>query len=713
MSILNKFIHRNDSTTQAFSSSMHDMIESILLVLENLSVMNKEQIIQRIENSEYYDETILEKLHINAPSNLNYIEKYYGKTKFGYGPIKIGQLREKLNQVADEKYAEGLRNEKILESFLTIVEPEIVAYSGILIRFNESLHQVEENSSDYNTLTSMIEYWKNYYKEQEMGYPVPIEKKIDAMVEEFRNLPYGGFGEDEIHKFVDAAKKMAEEARLNQEESSHTLSRITTDLYTPKKNRYLSDLEELKKRLQMIDESPYLSDFEKEQEKQKEIKAFNVLNGHKQGLSSYVEQLQQNLAKLEFGGYGEEVLNQFMKRAEVMISDGKRIMKPEEEVQKDIQRDYERLVDAYQTRLQKLREQINEVDKDWLPQAKKEQKKALLLEEFHDEMGLPIDFKERLNAMILELKGLEHGGYGDLRIEEFKNKSLERLESANNRLEIRDALKEIREFQAKLVDDYQEDLRKLYDASERVQHDRHLNAMEKQRAVEEFEREFKFKMGYRMNFNKYIENRAEELSTLPGGGYGREAINEFCELAQGIAKGVDEEKEKYDKIRLKFNAYKKQYDTNLQTFKEWKRIQLKNASVDKKDTLEKDLNVKIAYMLSLSPSALRDYYLEDDRKKKEEADQHNYNAAFRFIARKEAMHSRDEHIYEQRLKELEMGKKPYTQAEIDEATAELELLSIAGDELQEDERIITLVEYIDSTLLRQMMYVEASLLKDQ
>ena len=40
------------------------------------------------------------------------------------------------------------------------------------------------------------------------------------------------------------------------------------------------------------------------------------------------------------------------------------------------------------------------------------------------------------------------------------------------------------------------------------------------------------------------------------------------------------------------------------------------------------------------------------------------------------------------------------------------MLSIAGEELQEDERIISFVEYIDSTLLRQMMYVEANIMKD-
>lgn len=716
MGILNKFIHRNDAVTtnvkKEMSKTICDSIESILLVLENLSVMNKEQIIQRIQSSEFYDEAILEKLHINAPSNLSYLEKYYGKTKFGYGALKINQLREQLRKVADEKYAEGFNDEKVLEYIFSIVETEIVSYTGILIRFNESIHQVEESSTDYGTLTTMIEYWKNYYKEQELGYPVPLEKKIEDMAQELRSLPYGGYGEEEIQGFVDAAKKMVEEAKLNQEEPSHTLSRIMNDLFTPKKNRYMVDLENLKKKFQMIDESPHLSDFEKEQNKQKTIKDFNSMNGHKQGLHSFVEQLQQNLTKLEFGGYGEDVLNQFVRRAEVMISDGERIMKPEEEVQKDIQKYYEKLVDAYQVRLQKLREEINEIDKDWLSTPQKDQRKALALEEFHDEMGLPINYKDRLNSMILELKGLEYGGYGELCIDEFKKKSLERLEASSNRLELRDALKEIRELQEKLISDYQEDLRKLVDASERVRHDRHLNAMEKQRAIEEFDREFKFKMGYRMNFNKYIENRAEELSTLPGGGYGREAVMEFCELAQGIANGVDDEKDKYDQIRFRFNAYKRQYDHNLKTFKEWKRLQLKNADKDKRDTLEKDLNVKIAYMLSLSPSALKDYYLEDDRKKKEETDQHNYYVAFKYIARKEAIHSKDDHLLEKRMKELESGQKPYTKEEIEEATQELELLSIAGDELQEDERIISLVEYIDSTLLRQMMYAEASLLND-
>ena len=712
MGLFDKLFHSKEETKKDAILVIHDSIEFILFVLENLGLMNKEQVLVRVRTSEFYDESILDRIDIQAPSNLDYLEKYFGKAKFGYGSLKIQQLRDRLNEIASEQQLAGISVDKIVEGILSLVEPEMVAYAGILIRFNTSLRQAEEESGDSEELATQIEYWKNYYKEHELGYPVPIEKKIEDMVNELSNLPYGGYGEEEIQQFIEAAKKISEEARLHRETPSYTLERITSELFNPMKNSYLSDLEHVKKKIQMIEESSQLSLVEKEQRKQNALKEFSVSKGHKQGLDGFVEQLQQNLTKLDFGGYGEEILNQFVKRAQTMISDGQRIVKPEEEVKKDIQVEYQRLVNHYQEHLQKLREQINNIDQLSYSKPQKDQKKALLLEEFHDEMGHPIDVQERLNALVAALKGLDHGGYGELRMEEFKTNALEKINASTSRGEMRKALKDIREYQEKLISDYQEDLRKLYDTSERIRHDRHMSDEEKQRSIEEIDREFKFKMGYRMNFDKYIENRAEELATLPGGGYGKEAVDEFREIAHSIVTGTADEKDKYDKIRHAFMVYKKQYELHLRTFKEWKRLQLKNISRDQLSTFEKDLNVKIAYMLSLSPSALREYYLEDERKKKEEANKHNYMAAVKYIARKEARNKQDDQIYEMRIKEVEMGQNPYTKKEIEEARLELEVLSVSGDELQEDERIISLTEYVDSTLLRQMMYVEANFMKD-
>ena len=717
MGIFDRIFARKEQVTENNSQELNQNlsvskeIDCLLLILANLGLLKVETIRERISEKEAFDEHILEKLDIKPLEDVEYVDKYFGKLRFGYGSYKIAQVRESLTSLAREKMLVGLPKQNIVDLLISLVINEIDAYKNILIRFNESLKQVEENEKSYSDMVEKIAYWKEYYKEQELGYPVSLDKKIESMVKELESLPYGGYGEKEIKKFEDSAKRMIEEGRLNNEESITTLNRITTECFNPMKNRFLGDVDRLKKKLQMIDESPYLSEFDKEQNKQKTIKDFNQMNGHIDEPPMDLEQLKKNLASLEYGGYGEEIINKFAKQAETMISDGKRIMKPEEEVKKDIQASYKKLVKSYEEKLETLKDKIQEVDISSISEKEKEQKRTRIMNEFHDEMGLPIDYEDRINSMIEELEGLDRGGYGELKISEFRTNAFERLERANTRTEVRDALREIREIQEHMIQTYNEALRKLYDASERTSHDRHLTNQEKERAIEDLSRDFKFNMGYRMNFEKYIENRAEDLATLEAGGYGKEAVDEFRSEAKGYIETVEDEKERYEKIRQRFDALRRQYKRNVRTFQEWKKMQLKNANENERDTLEKDLNVKIAYMLSLSPKALYEYYLEDDRKKKESVDKHNYVAAFKFLARQEAKYGNNDAIYQQRLQELEEGKEPYTSKELEEATAELEILSLTRDDLSNDEKIISLMEYIDSTLLRQMMYAEASLMK--
>ncbi|MBR4693325.1 MAG: hypothetical protein IKQ06_04735 [Bacilli bacterium] len=715
MGIFDKiFTHKEEINEQPVETPIEitKKIDCILSILENLSFMNKDEIRQRISDKEYFDQSILDKLNINSPENLEYLRKYFGKAKFGYGSVKLNQIRKKLEAIASEKSLEGVPSTNILNGIITLIDQEILEYANILSKFDNALKEAEESTNSYTEIIDKVENLKKQFKEQELGYPVPLDTKVTEMVKELQELPYGGYGQAEIKNFIDAAKKMIEEGRIIEADTTQTLDRINSELFIPRKNRYLQDVENLKRKLQMIDESPYISEFEKEQNKHTVIKEFNVMNGHNEEVGGNLEQLKKNLSLLEYGGYGEEIINQFSKRAETMISDGKRIRKPEDEVRKDIIADYQRLIENYQTHLQRMKEKVASVDKSNLTMQEKDKKKAILLEDFHDEMGLPIDYKERLNSMILELKKLDRGGYGDLKIDEFKRKSLDRLKDVNTRVEIRDALKEIREFQEHLIKEYKEELRKLYDASERISHDRHLSEDEKQRAIEEFDRDFKFKVGYRMNFAKYIDNRAEELATLPGGGYGKEAIDEFREKVQIITECTPDEKEKYDKIRTQFNILRKQYNMNYKTFKEWKRLKLLEVSENDRENLEKELNVKIAYMLSLSPKALNDYYLEDDRRRKEQVDKHNYEVVFKHLAKEEAKASGDEELYQERLNDLQNGVDRYSKEEIEEATQELKILSLTSDDLEDDERLISLVEYIDSTLLRQMMYIEARLVKE-
>ena len=140
---------------------------------------------------------------------------------------------------------------------------------------------------------------------------------------------------------------------------------------------------------------------------------------------------------------------------------------------------------------------------------------------------------------------------------------------------------------------------------------------------------------------------------------------------------------------------------------EWKKLQLNNKKGQEKEELEKDLDTKISYMLSLSPKELYEYYMEDDRKKKAEAYRHNYMAAYRYLAREEAHKKKNKELYQRRLDELKKGKQMYSADDIEKATKRLE--TTFDENMDEDDRIISLIEYIDSTLFRQMLYVETSL----
>ena len=114
-------------------------------------------------------------------------------------------------------------------------------------------------------------------------------------------------------------------------------------------------------------------------------------------------------------------------------------------------------------------------------------------------------------------------------------------------------------------------------------------------------------------------------------------------------------------------------------------------------------------MLSLSPTELYDYYMEDDRKKKAQAYRHNYMAAYRYLAREEAKKKKNQSLYERRLKELQDGKQIYSSEEIENATKKLESNSENDETILDEDRIISLIEYIDSTLFRQMLYAETTL----
>ena len=139
----------------------------------------------------------------------------------------------------------------------------------------------------------------------------------------------------------------------------------------------------------------------------------------------------------------------------------------------------------------------------------------------------------------------------------------------------------------------------------------------------------------------------------------------------------------------------------------WKELQL--SFVDEADRVEKEIELKnqVTYMLSLSPKALEKYLIEDDREKKEAMEKHNFMAAFKYLAKKEAESRNDERIYEQRLNTLETELNPYTEEDIKTAIEQLTNIDLLGEEnLPEDMKIISTQDYIDSTLLMQINSIQ-------
>ena len=112
-------------------------------------------------------------------------------------------------------------------------------------------------------------------------------------------------------------------------------------------------------------------------------------------------------------------------------------------------------------------------------------------------------------------------------------------------------------------------------------------------------------------------------------------------------------------------------------------------------------------MLSLSPKALNDYYINDDTKKRKLRDKHNLAIAIKFLAKAEAKKTNDPLLYDRRLEEYKKGIINYSSEDIENAMNQLEVLSIVGDD-KSDEQFISIVDYIDSTLINQLLDVESS-----
>ena len=114
------------------------------------------------------------------------------------------------------------------------------------------------------------------------------------------------------------------------------------------------------------------------------------------------------------------------------------------------------------------------------------------------------------------------------------------------------------------------------------------------------------------------------------------------------------------------------------------------------------------YLITLSPKELQLYYEDDDRRKRESMEKHNNRLLVKFLAEEEARSKNDSELITKRLNAYDNGFIPYISEELERAREELEEQEYLADEISPSEKLISVTEYIDSTLFKQISDIKVA-----
>ena len=713
MGILDKIFRLDKNEEEMIIAKEMDVdkeINTILLILRNLSTLNTKNIDSLVKKlDKHYDESILYRLRVDIDQDsIEDFRTYFSSMCLGYGAEKINEIREELYLVAKDKNEAGRNKPEVVEELIEYAKTLVDQYEVIIKRFNAIITSIDHNDTMSEAeKVVMRDYWVNNFMEQELGYPLDLERKVQGMVEELESLEFGGYGESEIKKFKAACKKRIAAGEKANESKKHILSEIEVILFTPLKNKYKTNLEVVKLRLSQIENSESTPE-EIDKVTKRTLTEFKEKNGHAIDIEHRVEEMENSLSKLAKYGYGEEKLEEFNANINRILKNAEKIAKSQEEIIKEIESEYYFFKRRYEECYNTLQNIIKNIKEKKISEEEKEKAINQEIRSFKDEMGHPIDLEERVNEMIDHLMHLPKGGYGPSKIKEFEKRCQEIIETnKSKKLNNLRSIKDIEVLYKVLVKNYEMELRQYEDTVDRIKADDDLPENEKNKSIEEIKLGFELDLGHHLEFNEKLDEYKKMLSNLLGGGYGMEALAEFEEDCCKERDALEDETTVYQVMKYKANILKNRYLSNKTIFDKWKELQLSFVEEDNRVEKEIELKNQVTYMLSLSPRALEKYLIEDDKQKKEAMERHNFMAAFKYLAKKEAESRNDERIYEQRLNTLETDLNPYTEEDIKTAIEQLTNIDLLDEEnLPEDMKIITTQDYIDSTLLMQINSIQ-------
>ena len=656
MSIFDSLFGHKKEEQKEDKVNLTKQIDTLVLVIENLGLLNKEKIIEKLDKLPVeYDKNLIKRLSISEDKEkLSALYKYLEKDNLSFGKESINSLRKQLEFISSNN---SLTQDNMIEEMLNVTEKYINKYKSIIEELNNSIKTFEMAKPTYADKIAMIDSFTKLYKENELGYPINLEEKVEDRQRSLKNLKYGGYGEEELKSFISRCKNTITDKKNKGWTTKEILDFIDENIYTPLLSRYNQDLEQLEIRISRLQSGEYKEN-ERKRKQEEIILDFNEHYGHNITPEIFREKYKNELLVIDNVGYPKDAIKEFEEEIDDIIT--RATIKGQTNISTvvDIKNVFDKYVIKYSKAKDTLERNIRKVERTILSNEEKERRKEALQENFKLTLSAK-KLSERLEIMLNTLKKLN---FSSIEIATFKKSCEDKITNAS------------------LSTDMLEDLNELFE--------------EKLTSTEE-------------NLENYIEILIANLKTLPSGGYGENAISEFRKETDKVLETKLLNKDKKEKIKTIYERYKNNYLTNKEIFTKWKEERIKSYSGTDLENYVLELDNEISYMLSLSTSELNDYYEEDDKKKREAGEKHNLMVILKSLAKDEYQKTNNKRLYEKRLKDITNGKLPYSPEKVAEKKEQLETIALFSEEdIPEDERIYSTIDYIDSTLYKQISSID-------
>ena len=656
MSIFDSLFGHKKEEQKEDKVNLTKKIDTLVLVIENLGLLNKEKIIEKLDKlSVEYDKNLIKRLSISEDKEkLSALYKYLENDNLSFGEESINSLRKQLEFISSNN---SLTQDNMIEEMLNVTEKYINKYKSIIEELNNSIKTFEMAKPTYADKIAMIDSFTKLYKENELGYPINLEEKVEDRQRSLKNLKYGGYGEEELKSFISRCKNTITDKTNKGWTTKEILDFIDENIYTPLLSRYNQDLEQLEIRISRLQTGEYKEN-ERKRKQDEIILDFNEHYGHNITPEIFREKYKNELLVIDNVGYPKDAIKEFEEEIDDIIT--RATIKGQTNISTvvDIKNVFDKYVIKYSKAKDTLERNIRKVERTILSNEEKERRKEALQENFKLTLSAK-KLSERLEIMLNTLKKLN---FSSIEIATFKKSCEDKITNAS------------------LSTDMLEDLNELFE--------------EKLTSTEE-------------NLENYIEILIANLKTLPSGGYGENAISEFRKETDKVLETKLLNKDKKEKIKTIYERYKNNYLTNKEIFTKWKEQRIKSYSGTDLENYVLELDNEISHMLSLSISELNEYYEEDDKKKREAGEKHNLMVILKSLAKDEYQKTNNKRLYEKRLEDIKNGKLPYSPEKVAEKKEQLETLALFSEEdIPEDERIYSTIDYIDSTLYKQISSID-------